>query len=158
MSKKYSDDEMRMLYDRNIDMLYKITYAYFNGDKGKCEDAIQDVFIKVIEKGIVFESYEHEKAWLIVAIKNKCKNMLKSKWNNESELEIDIPEEHKEDTILEKVLKLPNVYKLPIYLYYYEGYSCIEISKILNKKENTIYSCLNRGRNILKLEIEEELK
>ncbi|WP_345891654.1 sigma factor-like helix-turn-helix DNA-binding protein [Ruminococcus sp. OA3] len=37
-----------------------------------------------------------------------------------------------------------------IYLHYYEGYSAHEISLILGKKENTVYSLLSRGRGILK--------
>ena len=81
--------------------------------------------------------------------------MLKRSWNKEIELENDVEYDEEDNSLLELVLNLPEKYKLPIYLYYYEGYSCLEISKILNKKENTIYSDLNRGRNLLKIEMEE---
>jgi len=153
---KYTDKEIKDMYDRNIDMLYKISYTYFKGDIGKVEDVIQDLFLKVIDKNIRFENNEHEKAWFIVAIRNLCKNLLKKKWNEEVELDFDVASEDKEDHVISLVMQLPNEYKLPIYLFYYENYSCIEIAKILKVPENTIYSYLSRGRKKLKIMIEEE--
>ena len=156
--KRYSDDEIREIYDRNIDMLYRIAYTFFKGDISKVEDAIQDVFLKVIDKNIRFESNEHEKAWFIVAIRNTAKNILKRKWNEDIELDFDIEDSNEEDNTIELILQLPDDYKIPIYLYYYENYSCTEIAKMLNKPENTIYSYLNRGRKKLKIMIEEEIR
>lgn len=156
--KKYTDSEIKEMYDRNIDMLYRISYTYFKGNMSMIEDVIQDLFLKVIDKKIKFENIEHEKAWFIVALKNMCKNILKSKWNQEIELNFDVQDNKSEDNIIEKVLNLPEKYKLPIYLYFYENYSCVEIAKMLSVPENTIYSHINRGKKILKLELEEELK
>jgi len=48
------------------------------------------------------------------------------------------------------VLSLQKNYRVVIYLHYYEGYTAKEIGKLLNKKENTIYSLLSRGREQLK--------
>ena len=157
MSNKYTNNEIKEMYERNIDMLYKISYTYFKGDKTKIEDVIQDVFLKVIDKNIDFKSLEHEKAWFIVSLKNRCKNILKIKWQNEVELDFDVSGEQKDDSLLERVLNLPEKYKLPIYLFYYENYTCVEIAKILKVPENTIYSNISRGRKILKIELEEDL-
>jgi len=52
--------------------------------------------------------------------------------------------------VLETVLKLPEKYRNVIYLYYYEGYSAVEIAMILEKKENTIYTWLDRARKKMK--------
>lgn len=154
--KKYTNREIKDMYDRNIDMLYKVSYTYFKGDIGKIEDVIQDLFLKVIDKNIRFENNEHEKAWFIVAIRNLCKNLLKKKWNEEVELDFDVASEDKEDHVISLVMQLPNEYKLPIYLFYYENYSCVEIAKMMKVPENTIYSYLSRGRKKLKIMIEEE--
>ena len=64
----------------------------------------------------------------------------------------EIPIEEKEDLsyIREAVRKLPDKYKSVIYLFYYEGYTAVEIAGILHKKENTIYTWMNRGRQMLK--------
>ena len=156
--KKYTDREIKEMYDRNSDLLYKVTYTYFKGDISKVEDAIQDLFLKVIDKNIRFDSLEHEKAWFIVAVRNICKNMLNRKLNEEVELDIDVSKEENEDNTIELVMQLPNEYKLPIYLFYYENYSCVEIAKMMNLPENTVYSYLSRGRKKLKIMIEEEEK
>jgi len=155
---KYTDNEIKEMYDRNIDLLYKVSYTFFKGELSKVEDAIQDVFLRVIDKNIRFDSLEHEKAWFIVAIRNICKNMLKRKWNQEVELEFDVSNDNHEDSAIELIMELPNEYKLPIYLFYYEEYSCEEIAKIMDVPLNTVYSYLNRGRKKLKIMIEEDLK
>ena len=98
---------------------------------------------------------EHERAWLLRVAINACKDLLKSFFRRSTvplemimEMEAEVPEDHRE--VLEAVLSLPDKYKDPIYLHYYEGYSAAEIGKILGKKENTVYSLLSRARGILK--------
>ena len=51
------------------------------------------------------------------------------------------------------MLLLPAKYKIILYLYYFEGYSIKELSKLLRRKESTIQSQLSRGRERLKLEL-----
>ena len=62
------------------------------------------------------------------------------------------------DEICTLVLGLKQKYQLPIYLYYYEGYSTKEISRILKINHSTILSQLRIGREKLKLVIEKEEK
>ena len=52
--------------------------------------------------------------------------------------------------VLEAELSLPKKYKDAVYLFYYEGYTAPEISKITGKKENTIYTTLSRARKLLR--------
>lgn len=150
------NEYLEKLYEQNVDRIYKICFIFFKGNKSNIEDAIQSIFVKVMEKNITFESEEHAKAWFIVATHNYCKNKLKHWWNKNKELDFEVKDEIKQDEIIEKVLNLPDKYKIPIYLHYYEGYSCVEISNMLNISENTVYSYLHRGRLILKDMIEGE--
>lgn len=106
----YTDNDIKMIYDRNIDMLYRIAYTYFKGDKAKIEDAIQDLFLKVIDKNIKFESIEHEKKWFIVAFRNVCKNMLKRKWNEETTIDFDIKDKNKDDGKINLLFNLMDTY------------------------------------------------
>ena len=41
-------------------------------------------------------------------------------------------------------------YRDVIYLHYYDGYTAQEIGYMLHKKENTVFSLLSRGRDMLK--------
>ena len=52
--------------------------------------------------------------------------------------------------VMEAVLQLPEKYRRVIYLFYYEGYSAVEIAGILGKKENTVYTWLSRARAMLR--------
>ena len=48
--------------------------------------------------------------------------------------------------VLEYVMKLPDKYRIIVYLHYYEGYSAGEIAGILHKNVNTIYTHLSRAK------------
>ena len=115
---------------------------------------MQNVFLKLMRANPEFHSKEHEKAWIIRVTINECKDFLKNIFRRHTSLEEaqEIPIEEKEDLsyIREAVLKLPDKYKSVIYLFYYEGYTAVEIAGILHKKENTVYTWMNRARQMLK--------
>lgn len=156
-----SEKYFKQIYDRHIDTVYKICFIYLKGNKANVEDAVQTTFLKMIKKKMVFENEQHEKAWLITVASNTCKNMLKTKWNKNISLDehqIDIPTKKEDNTdVLEAIFNLPDKYKQVIYMHYYEGYSGVEISKMLGIKENTIYSYLSKARDILKEELGDDL-
>lgn len=102
---------------------------------------------------------EHEKAWIIRVTANACKDLLRSFFRSRTvslDVLIETPREMPEDhsDILEAVLALPEKYKDPIYLHYYEGYTAEEIGRILGKNTNTVYTLLTRARQMLKTRLE----
>ena len=133
-------------------MVYRISYSMCK-NKSNAEDVYQEVFIKLFEKNINFETEEHEKAWIIRVTINQCKMLRrKSFFKRETKLDenIDYPSNEKNDYVLEYVRKLPIKYNTVIYLYYYEGYQINEIARILETSEGTVKSQLSRARNLLK--------
>lgn len=118
------------------------------------EDIFQTVFLKYLLSTKEFESPEHEKAWFIRVTVNACRDLLKSffrSWTVSMEEVLDQPSLPQEDhEVLEAVLSLPARYKDAVYLHYYEGYTAPEIAKILGKNANTIYTLLNRARQLLR--------
>ena len=56
------DKEIKEIYDRNFDSIYRISYMYMK-NKYDAEDITQSVFTKMITKNKVFENIEHEKAY-----------------------------------------------------------------------------------------------
>ena len=113
------------------------------------------MFLKYVLSPVVFESPEHEKAWLIRVTINACKDLVKSFFRSctvplEELLDQPAPlsEEHKE--VLEAVLALPPKYRDAVYLHYYEGYTAAEIGKLLGKNTNTVYTLLTRAREQLR--------
>ena len=61
-----------------------------------------------------------------------------------------------EDGMLAYVFALEEKYRVPIHLFYYEGYSIREIAGILDRPENTVKTHLKRGRELLKDQLEKE--
>ena len=117
------------------------------------EDVFQTVFLKYLLHDAPFASKEHEKAWLVRVTVNACRDVLRSFFRKSSvplELAEELSAEEEDREMLRAVLELPPKYKDAVYLYYYEGYSAAEIGKILQKKENTVYTWLARGREILR--------
>lgn len=62
------------------DMILRLSFSYLK-NLADAEDAVQDVFIKLLEKNVHFESAEHEKAWFTRVTINVCKNKLRMFWN-----------------------------------------------------------------------------
>lgn len=119
------------------------------------EDIFQTVFLKYALSSVLFESAEHEKAWILRVTVNACKDLLKSFFRSRTVSLDDImeqpavmPQDHRE--VLEAVLSLPVKYKDAVYLHYYEGYTAPEISRILGKNVNTVYTILNRSKQLLR--------
>ena len=76
MAHTLSGEEMAGLYRRRFRMVYQICMVLMK-NVPDAEDAAQNVFRRVMERGQLFRDPEHEKAWLIVTARNECKNQLK---------------------------------------------------------------------------------
>ena len=142
---------------RNEDKLFRAAAAIMR-NKSEAEDIVQDAFVKLLEKQPLFESLEHETAWLIRITVNLCKNRLRSHWRKTTvPLLDDYPAQSGEQqNLIETVLLLPAKYRTVIHLFYYEGYSTKEIAGITKQKESTVREQLTRARRMLKNFIEGE--
>lgn len=138
------------------DMLYRICLCILC-DKDDAEDAVQDTFLKFLTKAPQFESNEHEKAWLIKVATNISKNMLllriKHRTVDINELEyVGAAEEDKD--VFEAIMRLPVKFKIVMILHYIEGYPTKDISKMIKLSDEAVRKRLQKGRELLKLEIE----
>lgn len=151
-------DELSQIYERHFDTVYRVCFLYMK-NKHDAEDLAAETFLKLMKHPTVFDSHEHEKAWLIRVATNLCKNRFRHWWSKTQGLEAaaHLPAQPVEvDETLQKVLALPPKYKTALYLHYYEGYSAVEIASMLKLKQNTVYSHLHTGRKLLKSALEME--
>lgn len=157
-----TDDEMIDIYNRYVDSIYRIALIMLK-NVPEAEDATQTVFIKLMTSGPQFESEEHMKAWLIITARNTCKDLLKGWWRSRR-IHSDCIAEQSEslntykNDIWDEIKNLDEKYKLPIYLYYYEGYETAEIAEILEINHATLRTRLRTARKKLRLVLEEDIK
>lgn len=155
-------DDVMEAFQKYGDTVLRCAYSYV-GNYSEAEDITQEVFLTLLEKPQTFRDEEHRKAWLLRAAINRCRNYHKS-WKQKGRLSLeDAPPltadaaSVREWELRQAVLSLPEKYAVVLFLHYYEGYTIREISLLLDKKENTIGSLLRRGRDKLKLELEDSL-
>ena len=129
-------------------------------DREEAEDAVQDTFLKYLEKQPSFENEAHRQAWLMRVLVNGCKTRLRSPWRTRNvelleTLPADCPEERQE---IEELMALPVRDRIAIHLFYYEGYHTDEIAHMTGEREGTVRSRLSRARKKLRILMEEPEK
>ena len=149
-----SEQEINAAIDRYADTVRRLCMIQLK-NYADTEDIFQNVFLKYALSSRSFESPEHEKAWFIRVTINACKDLIKSFFRSRTvsldqlmEQPGQLLEDHRE--VLEAVISLPRKYREVIYLHYYEGYTVPQISEILGKNTNTVYTLLARSKNLLK--------
>ena len=147
---------IKVLVNKHSNMIFRICYGILC-NKDDAEDAMQDTFLKYLTKAPEFESDEHEKAWLIRVATNVSKNMFILRYKRKSididEL-VDVGVTNEDKYVFEAISELPVKYKIVMMLYYIEGYSVKEVSKIISASEDAVRKRLQKGRELLKLKIE----
>ena len=141
------------IFQKYGEMMYKLCIVMLKKTYD-AEDTVQDALIKYMLKKPLFETYEHEKAWLIRVTINLCKDKLRfykqHPYINIETIKTTYPEDSIDSQIFDVLLELPSKYKTVLFLYYVEGYKFFKISKILKITESTVKKRLERGRNLLK--------
>ena len=145
--------EISEIYNRQVDTVYRICFSFMR-NTNDTEDMVQETFLRLISSGTVFVSEEHEKAWLIVTASNLCKDTLKKWWRKTENIEdpaLGLQQPPYEiDSVLDAIMKLPVDQKCAVYMYYYEGYSTMDIASYLGCPHATVRSRLSRARKTLK--------
>lgn len=144
-------EKIKEIYDRQVDRVYRTAMVFMKNSQD-VEDIVQSVFLTLIEKGIQFDTPEHEKAWFIVTTRNRCKDILKSYWRKS----VDLVEEGMDETAdsvstdppgsdfraeaLDIIMNLPEDQREIILLHYYEGYTVNETADMLKLSESKVRS------------------
>ena len=149
-----SEGEIERAVELYADTVKRLCAVHLK-NQADTEDIFQTVFLKYALCTAVFQNEEHEKAWFIRVTINACKDLLKSFFRKNTVPLDGIPIEEEKDIVekndvLNAVLSLPQNYREVVYLHYYEGYTAKQIGEILKKRENTVYTLLNRAKGLLK--------
>ena len=153
-----TDERFLIAYENYKNTVYSVILNYIR-NVDDASELMQDTFEKLYVYEGDFDSDEHVKAWLIRVAINNSKNHLRSrKFFSHAPLPENLfsEEQYETDEIIREVMKLPEKYRIPLHLFYYENYSLVEIAQILSLPEATIKTRLKRGREKLKTVLRKE--
>lgn len=149
-----SEQETVRAVERYSDTVRRLCAVHLKND-ADTEDVFQTVFLKYVLSSVSFENDEHEKAWFIRVTINACKDLLKNFFLRHT-VSLDEVTEHPAEPppnygeVWEAVFSLPQKYRDVVYLHYFEDYTAPQISRILGKNVNTVYTLLTRSKQMLR--------
>ena len=125
------------------------------------QDIVQNVFLRLYRASPSFESPEHARRWILRVAVNESKRLVCSPWFHRhvplEEYAQSLGMESPQETgLFQAVMGLPKKYRVPLYLYYYEGYPVKEVAALCGLKESTAQTRLQRARERLKKELSDD--
>lgn len=154
-----SKEEFAVFAGEYMDMIYRVAYSWTKNPHD-ANDVTQEVLIQLYKTTKEFESDSHMKNWLIRVTVNQCKMLFRSPRNHMEDIE-DYAETlgFEDKSYLDlfcAVMKLDKKYRVPLLLFYYEGYSTQEIADLLGLPGKTVSTRLSRAKTKLKAYLKEE--
>jgi len=151
--------EPEELVDMYAGVIYRIAYSRLQ-NVPDAEDITQEVLLKYIKSDKSFNDEDHRRMWIIRVTVNAVNSLMSSSWRRRfvplEEADAVSYTEPEQYGVREAMKRLPEKYRIPIHLYYFENMTINQIAAALNRKEGTVKSLLSRGRNKLRALLEEE--
>ena len=154
-----TEREYTQAAERYLDMVYRTALNWFRHPPD-AEDAAQEAMLRLWRTDTDFQSEEHLRRWLARVTVNECKRISLRPWRSRTAAleDCDGPafEDREKQELYDAVMELPGKYRVPLYLYYYEGYAVNEVGELLGLRPSTVQTRLARGREKLKKMLTEE--
>ena len=144
---------LRQLYEQHADAVYRVCFTYLKSSSDS-EDAVQEVFLRLLNKDPVFKSERDERGWLIVTACNYCKSQLRWRKRHPVAEPDGQPEQSCVDSsdaeILDLLGGLSDDCRQVVILHCCEGYSLAEIARLIGTNHSTVRSRWFHARKKLK--------
>ena len=153
-----TEKQFTAVAEKYMDTVFRVAYSYLRC-RADADDVTQDVLLQLYQTEKVFADEVHLKNWLLRVTINRCKIVFRAPWHRAEDIadyenSLVFPEPESRE-LFEAVMALDKIYRLPLLLYYYEGYSQKEIAGILSLPEQTVRTRLFRARAKLKNDFTE---
>lgn len=154
-------EEAERLVREHGQSVYRLAYAK-TGNRQDAEDVTQETFLRLVCSAPEFRDGDHCRAWLLRVAANCAKDLFRAPWRRknvplEETEHILQAQEPETGGVLEAVLALPEQYRLPVHLFYYEELSIEEIAKVLGIRAGTVRTRLTRARRKLREVLKEAI-
>ncbi len=144
--------------DRYGNQLYRLALVMLKRPMD-AEDAVQETFLRYLDRLGTFRDAEHERAWLLTVTTNQCRDVLRARSRHPQVTLDQVPEEGhqpQDRAIWEALMALPEKYREVLVLYAVEGYRTEEIAKLIGKTSSAVKMRLSRGRKLLEESLRKE--
>ena len=140
--------------------MFRTARAILRNDQD-AEDAVQEAICAAFARRDSLRDAEKFKPWMLRILANKCYDACRRR-RNTSDLdaagEVPAPETDQAErlSLWQAVLSLHDELRAPVTLFYYEGLSVREISRVLGISEAAVKTRLSRGRARLRQLLDEK--
>ena len=154
-------EEAARLVEAHGQAVYRLAYAR-TGSREDAEDITQETFLRLVRAAPVFRDEAHCRAWLLHVAMNCTRSLFRRPWRRrdlplEEAANAAAPDGERGD-VLEAVLALPEQYRAPVHLFYYEDLTVEQIAQTLKIPQGTVKSRLSRAREKLRTMLCEEVE
>lgn len=155
-------DALESMMREHGDSIVRLCALYLR-DAALAQDAAQETFFKAFRHYHAFRHESSEKTWLSRIAVRTCRDMQRGAWFRlvdrrirAEEVKSCADDDPFQGEVTQAVMGLPDHYRLPILLHYYQNVSVRDVAAMLHLPLNTALSRLKRGREMLKKELEKE--
>ena len=150
-------DAFTTLMNTYVQHLYKTAKAILMNDEDVA-DAMQETIMTCWEKMGTLKENRYFKAWVTKILINECYNLIRGRKGVTYVEEIpEIPDDREESDLewKEALAVLGEEYRLPVVLYYVQGFQTKEIAKLMGISDAAVRTRLSRAREQLRKYYEE---
>lgn len=161
-AKSGDQEAFRQIVERYQGAVYNLAYRML-GDPEEAEDAAQEIFVRLYRQLGRYDPERKFSTWTLAIATNYCIDQLRRRRMQFVPLENIIPwarardagpegealSRESRDEVQRLLKKLPEKYRAPLVLRYWEDLSCAEIAEILGVPEGTIKTQIHRARKQL---------
>ena len=161
-AKSGDQEAFRHIVERYQGAVYNLAYRML-GTPEEAEDAAQEIFVRIYRQLGRYDPERKFSTWTLAIATNFCIDQLRRRRMQLVPLETIIPWARTRDSgpegealssesrdEMQRLLKrLPEKYRAPLVLRYWEDLSCAEIAEILDVPEGTIKTQIHRARKQL---------
>jgi len=148
--------DLEQMVRKHGDMVLRLAVSHV-GNRADAEDVFQEVFIRLVRSIDKIQDEDHLRNWLVRVTINRSRSVFAS-----ASRKRELPVEELPETIGESfsdapltpatdaMQSLPEKYRAPLHMFYFEELPISDIAKIMECSEGTIKSQLSRGRQMLR--------
>jgi len=161
-SREGDQDAFRQLVERYQVAVHNLAYRML-GDPNDAEDAAQEIFMRIYRQLGRYDPSRKFSTWTLAIATNYCIDQLRRRRMQLVPLENIIPwarsrevgpegeaiTQEARDDVQRLIMRLPEKYRAPLVLRYFEELSCAEIAEVLGMPEGTVKTQIHRARKSL---------